>query len=168
LAKENKKQLTSQKSPTSQSVKIEAIEVSNDKTELDRPKARKNVEIEELGNTIQLGTKAILRNIYFDFGTSNLTSESEFNLNRLYQTLIANPEMKIEIGGHTDNIGSAQSNLRISQSRANAVKIWLLKKGIAEQRLVAKGYGESQPLASNDDEINGRELNRRIEIIVFK
>jgi outer membrane protein OmpA-like peptidoglycan-associated protein len=76
--------------------------------------------------------------------------------------------MKIEIGGHTDNIGSAQSNLRISQSRANAVKIWLLKKGIAEQRLVAKGYGESQPLASNDDEINGRELNRRIEIIVFK
>ncbi len=130
-------------------------------------KVRKSVKVEDLAGNHTAGTKAILSNIYFDFGTSNLTRDSESVLYALYQSLQTNPALKIEIGGHTDNIGSAQSNLRISQNRANAVKIWLLTKGIAEERLQAKGYGESQPLASNDDEINGRELNRRIEIIIL-
>ena len=134
----------------------------------EKPDIRKNITIKDLGGNHQAGTKAVLSNIYFDFGTSNLTSSSEVILEQLYQSMKANPFLKIEIGGHTDNIGYAQSNIRISQNRANAVKIWLLKKGVSEDRLKAKGYGESQPLASNDDEINGRELNRRIEIVILK
>lgn len=129
---------------------------------------RKNVAVEELGGDHKAGTKAVLGNIYFDFGTSNLTNSSETILEKLYNSMQENSNLKIEIGGHTDNIGNAQSNLRISLNRANAVKIWLLKKGVSADRLQAKGYGESQPLASNDDEVNGRELNRRIEIVILK
>ena len=74
--------------------------------------------------------------------------------------------MKIEIAGHTDSIGDESTNQWISQKRAEAVYSWLVENGIAKGRMAPKGYGESQPLATNDDEFEGRELNRRIEIIV--
>ncbi|REE05558.1 OmpA family protein [Marinoscillum furvescens] len=113
------------------------------------------------------GTR-IVRNVYFEFGTSTLTADSYPQLERLLNYLRENPEIKIEIGGHTDNVGNTANNLKISLERAESVKKWLTTKGISENRLQAKGYGESQPLASNDDEKNGRELNRRIEIRVIQ
>ncbi len=109
----------------------------------------------------------VLRNLYFEFGTSTLQKESEARLQEVYDYLISNSNKRIEISGHTDNIGSKQTNLLVSQQRAESVKKWLVNKGISAERIVTNGYGESRPLASNDDEKNGRELNRRIEINII-
>jgi outer membrane protein OmpA-like peptidoglycan-associated protein len=75
--------------------------------------------------------------------------------------------MRVELGGHTDNWGSAKYNMALSIRRAKAVKDYLSKNGIAESRIEAKGYGESRPLVSNDDEIDGREINRRVELKII-
>jgi outer membrane protein OmpA-like peptidoglycan-associated protein len=75
--------------------------------------------------------------------------------------------MKVEISAHTDNRGSDAYNLQLSQKRAESVVNYLISKGIAANRIIAKGYGESKPLASNDDEAEGRELNRRVEFEVL-
>ncbi|MEQ8473854.1 MAG: OmpA family protein [Marinoscillum sp.] len=106
--------------------------------------------------------------IYFEFGTSTITDSSEPRLNEILKYLQDNPTKKIEIGGHTDNIGSSQVNQVVSENRAQAAKKWLVDHGIKEDRMVAKGYGEEQPMASNDDEKDGRSLNRRIEIRIMK
>ena len=82
--------------------------------------------------------------------------------------LDANPGLRIEIGGHTDNVGDEEANRIISEQRAQSVVDWLTQRGISTGRLIAKGYGSTRPLASNDDEANGRELNRRIEISVVE
>jgi outer membrane protein OmpA-like peptidoglycan-associated protein len=74
-----------------------------------------------------------------------------------------NPQYKIKIAGHTDNVGSAEFNKQLSEKRAAAVVEYLKKKGIDSRRLSSVGFGEEKPLASNDDEKEGRELNRRTE-----
>ena len=129
------------------------------------------VPLEELAepsnsNLRSTGRKAIVRNIYFEFDDSKILDESLPVLNALLQLMQQNPNLAIEIAGHTDNIGSNEINLRVSERRAIAVRKWLVQNGINPSRLVAKGYGESQPMATNDDEFEGRELNRRIELIV--
>jgi len=115
---------------------------------------------------LQLGTSKILRNIYFDFDKATFRDESYSELNKLETMMAQNPGMVIEISGHTDNIGKKAYNLDLSQRRANAVKDFLVNKGIDARRIVAKGYGEERPLASNDDEVEGREINRRVEFQV--
>ncbi len=137
----------------------------------------KDVRIEDIVNQkleiniemlkIETGAKFILRNVYFNSGSDVLASTSFSELNKLYFFLKENPETKIEIGGHTDNIGNEVSNLKLSTNRANSVLLYLTNKGIGRNRLISKGYGDTQPLASNDDEKDGRELNRRIEIIIL-
>lgn len=117
-------------------------------------------------NLRSTGRKAIVRNVYFEFDDTKISEDSQPVLEALLNLLKENPGMSIEIAGHTDNIGSNQINLRVSERRAKAVKNWLVKNGIDASRLLAKGYGESQPMATNDDEFEGRELNRRIELIV--
>ena len=79
----------------------------------------------------------------------------------------SNPSMTIEIAGHTDFKGSEQYNISLSQKRADAVKSYLVSKGVNGERIVSKGYGEKYPLATNDDELEGRELNRRTEFIIL-
>ena len=78
-----------------------------------------------------------------------------------------NPGMNVEIGGHTDIVGTKNYNKFLSQKRAEAVKDFLTKKGIDSRRVSAVGYGATKPLASNDDEEDGRELNRRVEFKVL-
>ncbi len=112
----------------------------------------------------RVGKKVLTKNIYFLFGTAGLMQSATPVLEEIYRVLNGNPQMTVEIGGHTDNIGTEQTNMVISQNRALAVKGWLIRKGIADNRLYIRAYGESQPLASNDDEEDGRELNRRIEV----
>ena len=101
------------------------------------------------------------------YDISGLKGESVTALNQLYDTLKADPKMKIEIAGHTDNVGEDQANMNLSQKRANAVKDYLVKKGIDGSRLLAKGYGETVPIASNDYP-EGRMLNRRTEIRIIE
>jgi outer membrane protein OmpA-like peptidoglycan-associated protein len=115
---------------------------------------------------LQLGTTKVLRNIYFDFDKATFKDESYTELNKLETLMAQNPGMVIEIAGHTDSIGPKAYNLDLSQRRANAVKDFLVNKGIDARRINAEGYGEERPLASNDDELEGREINRRVEFKV--
>lgn len=117
---------------------------------------------------IEKGEVFVLRNIYYDFGKSIIKKESFPYLEKLCSWLKTNPNIQLEIGGHTDNFGLPNYNNVLSQSRVNAVKKWLTAKGIQEERLIPVGYGESRPLASNDDEMEGREINRRTEFKVLR
>ncbi len=125
-------------------------------------------DLEMLGSKFRVGQKAMLKNIYFDIQSTEFRSESKPVLNQLYEMLSENLELNIEIGGHTDNSGPEPANMKISKQRAESVKKYLVSSGIPAQRISTKGYGSSRPLASNDDEKDGRELNRRIEVIVIE
>jgi outer membrane protein OmpA-like peptidoglycan-associated protein len=115
----------------------------------------------ELKN-IAIGSKIALRNIFFDVNKATLRAESNAELDRLVQLLKDVPKLKIEISGHTDNTGSASLNETLSQQRADAVVTYLMNHGIAGDRLTAKGYGSSRPIASNNTE-DGKQQNRRTE-----
>jgi OmpA-OmpF porin, OOP family len=104
-----------------------------------------------------------LNSIFFDFGKSVLKPESFPELDRVVQMLNENPAMVIEVAGHTDNIGKAAFNQYLSERRAGAVKKFLTSKGIDANRITTIGYGETKPIVSNDDEKDGREINRRVE-----
>ncbi|ELR70395.1 outer membrane protein [Fulvivirga imtechensis AK7] len=116
---------------------------------------------------LRIGTRSVLRNIYFNFDKATFKDASYNELNKLESMMAQNPGMEIEISGHTDNIGGKYYNKTLSQRRANAVKDYLVQKGIDSRRIKAVGYGEERPLASNDDEKEGRELNRRVEFKVI-
>lgn len=125
-------------------------------------------DISFLGNKFRPGNKAVTRNIYFDIGKSVVKNTSEDVMQKILTVLQQNPNLKIEIGGHTDNVGAHDFNMSLSLERAENVAYWLIDHGISRYRLQSKGYGETKPLASNDDEEMGRELNRRIEIVVVE
>lgn len=116
---------------------------------------------------IQTGVVSILRNIYFDFDKATFQQESFVELNKLERMMSQNPNMKVEIAGHTDYVGTAAYNMTLSKRRAEAVKDFLTKKGIDSRRITALGFGKTRPLVSNDDEEGGRELNRRVEFKVI-
>ena len=123
----------------------------------------KNYELSK----IEVGFSSVLRNIYFDFDKATFKTESFNELSKLLRLLQENSTTVVEISGHTDSKGSHDYNIELSQRRANAVVDWLVKKGIDRSRLSAKGFGETKPLATNDDEVEGREINRRTEFAVM-
>ncbi len=88
-------------------------------------------------------------------------------LDKLYQSFIKSKTLVVEIAGHTDHSGNDADNIRLSQRRADAIKAYLVKRGISADRIIAKGYGEHDPHASNDTE-EGRAKNRRTEIKVLE
>ncbi len=116
---------------------------------------------------LEVGSKIVLNNIFFDFNKATLTDESIAELDRVYKLLEETPKLKIEMSGHTDNIGSASYNQKLSEERAKAVVDYLVRKGISAGRLTYKGYGMTQPVASNDTE-EGRQQNRRTEFKVVE
>ncbi|MEM8939068.1 MAG: OmpA family protein [Bacteroidota bacterium] len=142
-----------------------SIDVSNTKIQKE-VRYNDEIQIKDIEQLESLGKKAMAQNIYFEFDDTEIKRESLPILNRLLQLLQSSPNLKIEIAGHADNIGSNQINKIVSQKRAESVKKWLVQKGIDANRILARGYGKELPLATNDDEFEGRELNRRIEIIV--
>lgn len=111
---------------------------------------------------IEIGKSITLNNIFYDFDKSTLRSESISELDRMVLLMTENPTIKIELSSHTDNVGSDEYNLSLSQDRAQSVVDYLITKGINKDRLVAKGYGESKPIATNDTD-DGRQQNRRTE-----
>ncbi len=117
---------------------------------------------------LEKGTWTVLRNVYFDFDKATLKDESYVEINKLYNMLSENSRLIAEIAGHTDNVGAKQYNYKLSYKRAKAVVDVLIKKGTDPVRVKAVGYGEDRPLASNDDEKEGRELNRRVEFRVLR
>lgn len=121
-----------------------------------------------LNSILSLEDKSIkLNNIYFDFDKYDLRPESFIELERVYKFLTDNPAVKVEISAHTDAQGSDEYNMQLSQRRAESVVSYLVSKGISDERLIARGYGESQPVAGNDTE-EGRAANRRVEMKIVK
>jgi outer membrane protein OmpA-like peptidoglycan-associated protein/tetratricopeptide (TPR) repeat protein len=114
---------------------------------------------------IEVNASIVLNNIFFDVNKFDLKPESQVELDKLLQLLTENPTLKIEISGHTDNAGKPADNLALSVNRAKAVVNYLTIKGIPANRLIAKGYGETKPMADNKTE-DGRALNRRTEMKV--
>jgi outer membrane protein OmpA-like peptidoglycan-associated protein len=112
------------------------------------------------------GAKVVLKNIFFDTGKSELRPESSSELQRLVKLLQTNPALKIEVSGHTDNIGDPKLNQALSETRAQNVLNFLVSNGIPKSRLVAKGYGSTQPIDNNNTEA-GRQNNRRTEFKVL-
>jgi outer membrane protein OmpA-like peptidoglycan-associated protein len=109
------------------------------------------------------GTILSLNNLYFDTDSYEIKPESFEELNKLYNLLVSRPELKITVNGYTDNTGSYKHNLRLSQQRAKAVVDYLIRKGIEKERLKYIGYGEDNPIRTNETE-EGRAANRRIEV----
>lgn len=107
----------------------------------------------------------VLNNIFFASGSSELLATSDREISRLANNLKDNPTLKIEIHGHTDNVGSEEDNLILSTERAKAVENALIEKGISKNRISSNGFGETSPIASNDTE-EGRQKNRRTEFII--
>lgn len=116
----------------------------------------------------EVGSKVVLKNIFFDVNQSSLRPESLSELENIRDLLLKNPGCRIQINGHTDNVGHAKMNAALSLKRAESVVKYLVEQGIAPTRLQAKGYGSERPLVSNDDEAEGRQINRRTEIEIIE
>lgn len=115
---------------------------------------------------IEVGASMILKNVFFDSKQFGLKPASIVELNKILALLQDNPSLKISISGHTDNQGTDKDNLLLSNNRAKAVVGYFLQKGIAPNRLLAKGFGATQPIANNKEEA-GRAQNRRTELAVI-
>jgi outer membrane protein OmpA-like peptidoglycan-associated protein/tetratricopeptide (TPR) repeat protein len=123
---------------------------------------RKEISLQK----IKPGNKIVLNNIFFDSGKSTLRPESESELKKLCQLMLENLSIKVEISGHTDNVGNDEANRLLSQERAHVVTDALIARGIPASRMLVKGYGKTQPVAGNETE-EGRQLNRRTEFKVL-
>ena len=115
---------------------------------------------------MKTGEKVILKNIFFETNSFQLKEESTAELQKLLALLQNNKNLKIEIGGHTDNVGDDKSNQLLSENRAKSVYEYLTTNGILAERLRYKGFGETAPIATNDTE-EGRAQNRRTEFTVI-
>ncbi len=128
----------------------------------------KAIELE----AIQIGSKIVLNNIFFDFDKATLRDISKVELEKLSKLLELNSKMSVEISGHTDAKGNEDYNLKLSKDRAQAVVNYLINKGIDKNRMVAKGYGKSMPIAPNynpdgSENTEGMQLNRRVELKIL-
>jgi outer membrane protein OmpA-like peptidoglycan-associated protein len=121
----------------------------------------KNIPLQPL----EVNAAIVLNNVFFDINKSELKAESQLELDKVVKLLKDNPTLKIEISGHTDNVGKPADNLTLSNNRAKAVVAYLTSKGIPLPRLSSKGYGETRPAADNATE-EGKAKNRRTEMRV--
>jgi outer membrane protein OmpA-like peptidoglycan-associated protein len=108
-----------------------------------------------------------MKNIFFETNQYELIETSRIELNKLVAMLQKYPDIKIEIGGHTDNVGSHEYNISLSQNRAKSVRDYLIENKIDPARIKYKGYGETQPVDSNDTE-EGKANNRRTEFKIIE
>jgi len=127
----------------------------------------KEVEMNFRLQPVEIGTTVNLKNVLFEQSKTVLLPESFPELDLVAAFLQANPNVKIELGGHTDNRGIPAQNVKLSQARVDRVKAYLVSKGVDRKRISGKGFGGSRPIASNDDE-STRQLNRRVEFIIKK
>jgi outer membrane protein OmpA-like peptidoglycan-associated protein len=124
-------------------------------------------EDQDLIAAIDRGEAIVLKNVLFEFGSAQLKSVSRLELDRLAKLLEENQQLRIQVQGHTDNIGSPKENQRLSEARAQAVFDYLVAAGIPAVRLNYKGFGETDPIAPNETE-EGRKQNRRTEFIIVQ
>jgi peptidoglycan-associated lipoprotein len=122
---------------------------------------------------IELNKIFVLDNIYYNYNRAEIRQDAAKELDKLVQLLVDNPEIKIELSSHTDSVGTVEYNIDLSQRRAESAVNYITQHGIAATRLVAKGYGESRPIARNTnpdgtDNVKGRDKNRRTEFKILE
>lgn len=125
-------------------------------------------EITEVAPTLEVGESITLRNVFFQTGKYALLDISIVELDKVVEMMRQHPTMKIELGGHTDNVGSEVANQKLSEQRAKAVYDYLVNHGVDKGRLTYKGYGQSQPVADNNTEEGRRENRRTVFTIIEK
>jgi outer membrane protein OmpA-like peptidoglycan-associated protein len=135
--------------------------------ELSDSSAYAEVSKQILMKKMEVGTTIVLRNIFFDVAKTTLRPSSVTELNRLIDIMVKNPNIQIEISGHTDNQGSDVYNQNLSEGRAKAVVDFLIEHKVDAARLTFKGYGESKPIDTNDTDA-GKQNNRRTEFKILK
>jgi OOP family OmpA-OmpF porin len=123
----------------------------------------KEAATDQMKSTLDSDCHVALVGVLFDFNKSTLQPASDGVLTQVSTLMTANPSLKVEIQGHTDNVGADAYNQTLSEARARAVTTWLAQHGVAAARMTAKGYGKTQPVADNNRD-EGRMKNRRVEI----
>lgn len=130
-------------------------------------KEYKEITVDLYLNPIEKGQTIRLNNVFFESNKYDLLPESYAELENLYEVLIQNKNLKINIAGHTDAVGNEASNMTLSNNRAQAVMNYLVQKGIDKSRLSAQGFGETKFISDNETE-EGRQLNRRVEFSILE
>lgn len=125
------------------------------------------VEVNVFLDKVTVGATSVLKNIFFEFDKFDVQDKSITELEKMVRFLTENPQVKVEISGHTDNDGSPAYNLKLSQTRAQSVANHLIQHGIDLKRISQKGYGADRPIKPNDSEEN-KQANRRIEFKILK
>ena len=145
--------------------KIEGVGTEQDYQTFTMPKPKEGQVMGTTRFTIKYDPPKVytLDNVYFDVGKATLREESYSELNELVDYMKRREDIRVEIAGHTDNTGSKEDNLKLSQRRAEKVEDYLISKGIDARRIDPKGYGEDQPIATNKTK-EGRQKNRRTEV----
>jgi outer membrane protein OmpA-like peptidoglycan-associated protein len=126
-----------------------------------------DLSLYRVDDLVASGSPLRINNLFFDYDKSSLRPESFPELNRMAKIIRSHPDIHGEIMGHTDDQGPDDYNLRLSEARAKAVMDYLTSKGVAADRLQAKGYGETKPMLPNNSEAN-RQMNRRVEFRFFR
>ncbi|GAB2776630.1 hypothetical protein GCM10027275_19780 [Rhabdobacter roseus] len=129
--------------------------------------ARLEKQVDSVYSELKVHDVIQLDKIYFDQSSYYLRPESREELEKVYRTLRDHPRLKVEVAGHTDNVGDARLNLLLSENRARVIYYDLLRKNIAPDRLRFRGYGHTKPRAPNDSEEN-KAKNRRVELVILE
>ncbi|MBD3636248.1 MAG: OmpA family protein [Crocinitomicaceae bacterium] len=150
-------------------IKVKSVGEAVDFSTIEIPKLQlgQSYQTAEMQVQIEEAQSFTLDNLHFETGKWTITSSSYAELDELVRYLSLKKNISIEIGGHTDSDGDEASNQQLSQKRADAVKAYLVKKGIAAGRISAVGYGELKPVASNAT-AEGKALNRRTEVKIIQ
>ncbi len=122
----------------------------------------KRIDYPTGGVTGEAAPRFVLKGVQFETGKATLTGDSHARLDTVVEYMMHKPSARLEISGHTDNVGSKKANKKLSQRRADAVRAYLISQGIDGSRIEAVGYGDAKPIAPNDTAV-GRQQNRRIE-----
>ena len=125
---------------------------------------RDTVVVTQLVQQPAIGTPVVIPGVFFEFNQATLLPEAEALLEQVARWLLQNPQVRVEVRGHTDSVGTDEQNLRLSQQRAEAVRRYLIAQGVAPERIVAIGLGRREPIDTNDTP-RGRARNRRVELI---
>ena len=147
-------------------VKIKSFDQDMNYTAIQIEESEEDMEF-EIGIMYELPKTYNLKDVHFETNSANLKPASYKSLNELSEFMLLKKTLKIELAGHTDDEGENEYNLALSQKRADAVRNYLLMKGVPKDRVTAVGYGEEQPVASNETE-EGKAMNRRTEVRILE
>ncbi|MBL7892635.1 MAG: OmpA family protein [Bacteroidia bacterium] len=148
-------------------LKYRAFSTNVDYSTLTLPVSKDTLVSFDVNIILSLPKSYTLDNVFFDTGKASLRPESSKELNELAEYMLLKKSLVIEIAGHTDNVGVKEANQKLSEDRANMVRDYLLKRGVAADHVVAKGYGDTQPVADNNTD-KGKQKNRRTEVRIIK